>query len=71
MTDKIFTHTCKVCEKDYKDSIEEQFWCSDCDNEYAEWVEQKGYVVGEFDDRSHPNYVIEPRKGTKWEKMES
>jgi hypothetical protein len=68
---EIFTHTCKVCEKSYEDTLDEQFWCSDCDNEYAEWLDEMGYVVGEFDAYDHPNFVAEPHKGTKWEKMES
>ena len=65
----LHTHTCKVCQKSYQDTIDEAFWCTDCDNEFAEWLDEMGYKVGEFDDRDHPNYKPDALKGTKWERM--
>lgn len=52
---------CRVCLEECGDMI-----CSKCDNEYAEWLETMGYVVGEFDDKNHPNYIEKPHAGTKW-----
>lgn len=69
MSEKRFQHTCKVCNKPYEDNIDWQFICTDCENEYAEWLDEMGYVVGEFDDRTHPKYVPDCHKGTKWEHM--
>lgn len=52
---------CRVCGTECGDLI-----CADCDNEYAEWLDEMGFVVGEFDAYDHPNFVPDPRKGTKW-----
>ena len=52
---------CIVCKGIAIDTI-----CNRCDDEYAEWLESKGYKVGEFDNPGHPGYVAEPHKGTKW-----
>jgi hypothetical protein len=61
------THLCKVCSKPYEDSVDEAFMCANCEDEYSIWLEDQGYVIGEFDDIRHPNYVPNPRAGTKWE----
>lgn len=66
---EVFTHTCKVCERTYEDTIDEAFWCADCDNEFAEFLDANGLIVGEFDDRSHPKFKPDALKGTKWERM--
>jgi hypothetical protein len=68
-TFEIHQHTCKVCKKPYEDLIDEAFWCTDCDNEYADWLDEMGLVVGEFDDRMHPNFQPDVHIGTKWEHM--
>lgn len=57
---------CKICKTGAPDFI-----CHNCDNEYAEWLEEQGLVVGVFDDPRHPGYVAEPHKGTKWEALEN
>lgn len=56
---------CIVCKGVAIDTI-----CADCDNEYAEWLESKGYEVGEFDRYDSPQYVPDPHKGTKWEVLD-
>ena len=61
--------TCHYCKASFKDSIEGLDICTNCENEFAEYLDAKGLVVGEFDDRSHPNYQPEPFKGTKWERQ--
>jgi transcription elongation factor Elf1 len=66
---EVFTHSCKVCGEKYEDSIDEQFWCVDCDNGFADWLDEQGLVVGEFDNRRHPKYQPDALKGTKWERM--
>jgi hypothetical protein len=64
---KMHTCTCDICHKEFKDTWDECFICTDCDNEYAEWLAEMGYVVGEFDDKSHPKYKPDALRGTKWE----
>jgi len=66
---KMYQHTCKTCGAPYEDSWEVRFICTDCENEYAEWIEEKGLVIGEFDCKSHPNFQPDVHKGTKWEHM--
>lgn len=61
--------TCKVCKEGFMDTWEDCFICTDCDNEYAEWLDEKGLVVGEFDAYDHPNYQPDVHKGTKWEML--
>jgi hypothetical protein len=58
---------CYYCE-DGSGNIEDLHICTDCDNEFAEFLEQRGLVVGEFDNRSHPNFQPDALKGTKWDK---
>ena len=65
-----YEHNCKVCNITYWDPIDMQFLCSDCENEYAEWLDEKGYEVGEFDRYDSPHFVPDPHAGTKWKKME-
>ena len=65
----IFKHTCTVCNTPYEDTINMQYLCTDCENEYAEWIEEKGLVIGEFDCFDHPNFQPDVHKGTKWEHM--
>jgi hypothetical protein len=62
-----YVHECLVCKEKYEDGIDFQFACTDCENEYAEWLEEKGLVVGEWDDKDHPKYQPDALKGTKWE----
>lgn len=64
-----YTHSCLVCEQEYTDTSDTQFICVDCENEYAEWLDENGLVVGEWDDKHHPKYQPDALKGTKWEKM--
>jgi protein-arginine kinase activator protein McsA len=71
VTVTLHEHTCKVCGETYEDTLDEQFWCTDCDNEFAEWLDEMGYVVGEFDTYDHPNFKPDALKGTKWERMNS
>lgn len=66
-----YEHKCKVCGEVYFDIIDMEHICTDCDNEYAEWLDEMGYVVGEFDRYDSPNFVPKPRKGTKWEALDS
>lgn len=66
---EMYTHECKVCKAQYEDTSDEPFICVDCEDEYAEWLEEMGYVVGEFDCYDHPNFKPDAHKGTKWEHM--
>ena len=63
---KKFEFTCRVCNEGYEDSIDMEFMCVDCENEYAEWLDEKGFIVGEFDAYDHPDFVPDPHAGTKW-----
>jgi Zn finger protein HypA/HybF involved in hydrogenase expression len=60
-----YTHKCKVCGQDYRDTSEDPFLCVDCENEYADWIEENGFVIGVFDVKGAPDV----HKGTKWERM--
>lgn len=66
---KMWSHDCRVCGLPYEDTIEMAHICTDCDNEFAEWIDEMGYKVGEFDCYDHPNFVPDAFKGTKWEKL--
>lgn len=60
---------CKVCGERFEDTVESAI-CIPCENEYAEWLDAKGYEVGEYDCYDHPNFVPDPHKGTKWERLD-
>lgn len=58
---------CGWCGTRFEDTIEGLDMCVDCENEFAEFLDSKGLVVGEFDDRTHPNFQPDALKGTRWE----
>jgi hypothetical protein len=58
---------CPYCGETYEDIVEGIDICIECENEYAEFIDSKGWVVGEFDCFSHPDYVPDAFKGTKWD----
>lgn len=62
---ELYHHNCTVCGQKYRDSSEEPFLCGGCEEEYSEWIEENGFVIGEFDVKGAPDVW----KGTKWEKM--
>lgn len=61
------TCTCVYCKEEFVSPFKDFTICVDCDNEYAEYIDSKGWVVGEFDCFDHPDYVPDAFKGTKFD----